>query len=409
MSLEIIKQLDIDFYNTKYISINAKQNDRNSRFILATCYNQGELIQISQDYHAFIRYRKADDLGVFNSCEITSSGKIKIELTEQMLAVAGRCYADLVILNNVPVEITENPGGLITLDNDYIVSSMTFTINVIEDSYDNVEIESSYEYDALNDLLTKATEDYSYVMKAAKISEDNAKTSEENALVSETNAKVSEANAKTSETNAKNSENTAISKANEALQSAAIAEENAVLAEENADISANKALEASDSATLAKSYAIGGTDTRENEDIDNAQYYYSQTKAVSNSLDGSFVPAGTISFAELQSVPKEIGYTYHITDSFVTDDTFGEGAGVSYPSGTNVYYTIDGHWDCFVPKELTGDLNVEDDDNGNVSILFTPNDTTITYEEYNSLMQTITELQERIEILEQQSVLEIVE
>ena len=48
MSLEIIKQLDIDLYNTKYISINAKQSDESSRFILVSCYNQRAFYQYFQ-------------------------------------------------------------------------------------------------------------------------------------------------------------------------------------------------------------------------------------------------------------------------------------------------------------------------------------------------------------------------
>ena len=56
---------------------------------------------------------------------------------------------------------------------------------------------------------------------------------------------------------------------------------------------------------------------------------------------------GTISFAELAVVAKATGFTYNINDDFVTDDTFREGAGKMYTAGTNVYYTADGHWDCF--------------------------------------------------------------
>lgn len=361
MNLKVTKQVNVDFYDTKYISINAKQYDRASRYILVTCYNQGTIMPISNyNYYAFVRYRKADELGVFNKCQITNDGKILIELTEQMLAVAGRCYADLVILDNNPVEtldnpITENTGKLIELDNDYIVSTMTFTINVIETALDNVEIESSYEYNALNDLLIKATEDYTYVMSACKVSEDNAKASEK--------------------------------KVN------------------------NKVIEASNSALMSKSYAVGGTNTRTGENVDNAQYYYDQVKALSGSLDGSFTPMGTIEFAQLQSVEKNVGYVYHISDSFISDSTFKNGAGTFYPFGTNVYYTADGYWDCFVSKDIMSDINVNDDDEGNVVISFKSDDSSavITYQEYNALKQTIDTLQKQVQALEGQTVLEVVE
>lgn len=410
MSLEVVRQLNVDFHDAKYISINAKQYDRASRFILITCYNQGKLMSINNTSNsAYIRYRKSDDLGVFNSCEITNEGKILIELTEQMLAVAGKCLADLVIVTkNATIEIDKETSEISILDGS-ILSTMSFCINVIETAFDNTEIESSYEYDALNDLLIKATADYTHVINTVKISEENAKISEENAKESEANAKTSEINAKTSEQAALTSE----ANAKTSETNAKTSEENSLISEQNSkeseEVAKAKAIESYDYATLSKSYAVGSTDTRENEDSDNAKYYYSQAKAISDSIDGSFIPMGTIEFSQLQSAAKDVGYVYHISDGFVTDDTFKCGAGVTYPSGTNVYYTSDGYWDCFIAKELTGDLKVVDDDEGNVTIVFTSDDSNITYDDYNTLNQTIIELQERIKILEEQNVLGITE
>lgn len=417
MALEAIKQINIDFHDSKYISVNAKQFDRLSRFVLATCYHSGNVFPLNKDEHrAFVRYRKVDDLGVFNSCVITDEGKILIELTEQMLAVAGKCYADLVVLENNPVTddnpIIENTGELIVTENDNILSTMTFCINVVENAFDNTEIESSYEYNALNDLMIKATEDYTYVMTACKISEQNAKssvvttatseknaaTSEVNAAASATNAKASEtsastsaANAKTSATNAaasatnaKTSETNASTSAANAKTSETTAASEAAKAEAWAKAAASEATESSDYATVSQSYAVGGTGTRTNEEADNAKYYYLQAKAVNDSLGGTFLPQGTITFSELSTVTKETGYAYCIADAFVTDDTFKEGAGVSHSAGTTVYYTADGYWACF---------------NGRI----------ITNAEFEQLNQTIAELMSRVEALESQSVLEIVE
>lgn len=52
----------------------------------------------------------------------------------------------------------------------------------------------------------------------------------------------------------------------------------------------------------------------------------------------------------------EVGHMYNITDAFVSDERFKDGAGYSYPAGTNVYWTKDGKWDCIsgvLTKELT--------------------------------------------------------
>jgi hypothetical protein len=406
MSLEIIKQLNIDFCDAKCISINAKQYDRFSRFILVSCYNNGISFPLESTYNsAFIRYKKSDGLGVFNNCEITNEGKIFIELSEQMLAVAGRSYADLVIFYNDPessVNIDNETGELIIGNGCKILSTMQFSINVIGAAFDNTEIESSYEYNALNDLIIKATADYTTVINAcktseenskesennAKLSEENAKKSEENAKESENNAKLSEENAKKSEENAKESENIVLIKTQEVSEMTAEVSNNVQIVE-------GKVNEATNYALLSQSYAVGGTDTRDNEDVDNSKYYYSKTKNISDTLGGLFLPKGTIEFSQLEYVDKGIGYVYHIKDDFVTDSTFKDGGGIAYPAGTNVYCTADGYWDCFVG----GNLTVIDDDNGNVEFVYV--------NLYNT--QNIAELQSRIKALEEQTVLSITE
>ena len=382
--------------------INAKQYDKNSRFLSVTCYNRGETIPINAGEHAaYVRYRKADDYGVFNFCEIDRKGKILVELTEQMLAFDGVCYADLVIVNKGDASLDTETGEVVTIDNASILSTMTFCIDVTGTPVDNLQIESSYEYNGLNEALEKAEAEYKEVIQlarsyaignaggirenedvdnakyyyrqslnnasAAKTSEDNAlvseqnaktsetnaassesnaKTSEANALTSEQNAKVSETNASASEVNAKTSEtNAKVSETNadESEANAKASETNAFVSEQNAKSSETNAL---DSANKAQSYAVGGTGTRGNEDSDNAQYYYEAIKNIVVGLDSGFIPMGTITFAELANAEKVTGYVYNISDDFVTDENFKEGSGKSYTAGTNVYYCADGFWDC---------------------------------------------------------------
>ena len=77
MSLEIMNKINIDFSDNKYTTINAKQYDKKSRFILVTCYNNGKLFYIDKNNNtAYIRYRKSDNFGVFNDCEITDEGSL---------------------------------------------------------------------------------------------------------------------------------------------------------------------------------------------------------------------------------------------------------------------------------------------------------------------------------------------
>ena len=112
--LRIIRSIDIDLYNKKCITIIAKQYDMNSRFILFTCYNQGNIFFLNNTNYAFIRYKKPDDLGVFNQCTITPDGKILVELTEQMLSCPGHCDADILIVDKQE-NIVAGDGGSISL------------------------------------------------------------------------------------------------------------------------------------------------------------------------------------------------------------------------------------------------------------------------------------------------------
>ena len=402
MSLQTITNINVDFYDKKYILINAKQLDKSSRFLSVTCYNHGEIFRINSGEHsAYIRYKKADDNGVFNFCDIDRKGNILVELTEQMLASDGICCADLVIVNKGSADVNVETGEIVAIDNAAILSTMTFCIDVSETAVSNSDIESSYEYDGLNIALEKAEAEYTEVIKASKSwavgdtgirngentdnakyyaqqssnssnaantsalnaanserlaaehmqdalsysqnaqvsmnsSEahmNNAKTYMDNAKSSEDNAKISEQNAKASETNAQTY-----------MDNAKISETNAEAHMNAAKISEENAL---NSANLTQSYAVGGTGIRENEDKDNAAYYYEMVKTVANGLNSGFIPMGTISFAELVDAEKATGFSYNISDDFVTDETFREGAGKLYAAGTNVYYTADGYWDCF--------------------------------------------------------------
>lgn len=409
MALQSITNINVDFYDKKYILINAKQNDKNSRFLSITCYNHGELYYINAgEYSAYIRYRKPDNNSVFNFCEIDRKGKISVEITEQMLAADGISCVDLVIVNKGSANVDAETGEIIAIDNASILSTMPIHIDVVETAVANSNIESSYEFNGLNTALEKAEAEYTEVMKTSKSwavgntgirdGEDtdnakyyakqssnnassantsalnaansennaneymnnsltysqnsqtymdnantymgNAKTSEINAKTSEDNAKESEINAKTSENNSKTSEvNAGVSEVNSKTS-----ETKALTSEQNAKTSETNAL---NSANKAQSYAIGGTGTRENEDTNNAYYYYERVKSIISGLDSGFIPMGTISFSELATVDKLTGYVYNINDDFVTTDDFREGAGRSYTAGTNVYCCYDGMLDCF--------------------------------------------------------------
>lgn len=303
MALEVIKNIDVDFYNKEYILINAKQYDANSRVISITCYNQGELMRLSDSQHsAYVKYRKADGAGVLNSCRINSRGQVLVELTEQMLAANGVCHVDLVIVNKGDALVSVETGDIVAIDDSAILSTMAFYVNVYESAVSNPEFESMPECDALNDLLQRAEADYSEVVKMAKSYAVGG-------------------------TGVRDGENT----------------DNAKYYYQQSRTNASTAI---DYGNLAKSYAVGGTGTRAGEDVDNAKYYASIVRDVINSINNSLIPVGSIAFADLASAEKAVGYMYNVVDEFVTDESFVEGAGIKYNAGVNVYYTSSGLWDC---------------------------------------------------------------
>lgn len=108
-------------------------------------------------------------------------------------------------------------------------------------------------------------------------------------------------------------------------------------------------------AIKSQSYAVGGTASRQNEDIDNARYYYEQAKSISESFSGALKPMGTVTFDNLPSLSNVTeGDMYNVSDQFTTTSSFKEGSGNTIPAGSNVYKTSDGFWDVLAGSPVTG-------------------------------------------------------
>lgn len=124
-------------------------------------------------------------------------------------------------------------------------------------------------------------------------------------------------------------------------------------AQASADAATSKANSASEYAVISKSYAVGETGVRENEDVDNAQYYYEQAKRISQGLNG-IIPMGTVTFANLPTEDIVKNAMYNISDSFVSDERFNDGGDVSYGAGNNVIWTAEGLWDVTASSSVNG-------------------------------------------------------
>lgn len=187
----------------------------------------------------------------------------------------------------------------------------------------------------------------------AKLSETNAKTSENNAAASLDDVKVIEANVIALASNASDSADVAIQKASDASIYANNANASANVANTHATTSDAKAKEASSFAILAESYAHGSTNVREDENIDNAKYYYEQTKQITQGFNG-IVNMGTISFEELPSVEIRTNAMYNINNSFISDERFKDGGGIFYGAGNNVVWTVEEKWDVLASSNVIG-------------------------------------------------------
>ena len=100
------------------------------------------------------------------------------------------------------------------------------------------------------------------------------------------------------------------------------------------------------SAQEAESWAHGNTGIRVEENMNNSKYWSEQSKEYADRWKGSLLPQGTIAFSQIPTSENVAGQMYNINEAFVTDLRFKDGAGYSYPAGTNVYWTQDGKWDC---------------------------------------------------------------
>lgn len=156
------------------------------------------------------------------------------------------------------------------------------------------------------------------------------------------NAKNSADAAKVSETNAKDSENEAKVSEELILPVKPIAEEAIAAAENIRDVEAN--VEAMVDKLLDE---ITGT------------------------FVGALTAKGTIPFESLPTTDIQLGEMYNISNNFVSDSRFADGAGIEYKAGSNVYWTMDGKWDVLAAPasakvlETSGsDANVLYDDIG---------------------------------------------
>lgn len=236
--------------DTRPYLVSAKQGDKATRYVAAKLLNNGEIYVIPGDSHAVINIRKPDGKHVYNTCEHNTE-EIIVELTNQILAVAGTAYCDIEIR---------------TEDNTQIITSASFTLEIEEAIRSDKAIKSSNEFTELEN-------------KCAKINETERKIGE------------SEKEREEAENERKNNEESRILQEEKRQQDTEQSIEKAKTAAEVAENAANnckKAIESAENFELqgesyakeAKSWAIGEGEVRDDEEINNSKYYAEQAKKI---------------------------------------------------------------------------------------------------------------------------------
>ncbi|MDE7436839.1 MAG: BppU family phage baseplate upper protein [Lachnospiraceae bacterium] len=287
------QKLILDFNQKGYNTVIAKQYDKGSRFIPIQCTDNGKVLPLDSSYIVQIKMITPDQRAILNTVPIQEDGSLLLELTESMLFYPGKAKAEIRIYDTQSKLL---PDMSYDTTNSKLLSTMQFTVLIEPSVFDDDRIIDSDEFNALTELIEKANADYTYVLETAQASADAAQASESNAQNSETHAAASAENAA-------NSASIATEKAAETAVYAANAAACETTAAQNAASAESSALQAQNHATEAASYAHGSTGSREGEDSDNAQYYYLQSKSISESLAGANIEEN---IAKLQTDTKRL-------------------------------------------------------------------------------------------------------
>ena len=168
--------ISLDFYNNTIVSINAKQEDANSRSIIVTCTDHGKEVMLDSSYmSAFIRMRKSDGTLIYEETSISPEGQVIFTLTGQMLASTGKQVTDLMILSTPDItnEELQSLSDTEDLSNASVISVMPFYILVTSSAVDSDSIVSTNEFSALVKQTVKLKQLETLVNKNEKIRGDN--------------------------------------------------------------------------------------------------------------------------------------------------------------------------------------------------------------------------------------------
>lgn len=106
---------------------------------------------------------------------------------------------------------------------------------------------------------------------------------------------------------------------------------------------------------MSRSWAIGEGNMRPDEAVNSAKYFAEQAgRIVDAAGSGGLIPMGTVTFENLPASGMKRGWMYNVSNDFTSDSRFEDGAGIKYKAGSNAYYTAGGKWDVLTGSHVTG-------------------------------------------------------
>lgn len=142
MKLSCDYEISLDLVRNNYVTIRAKQFDDRTRKVKIHCTMEGQEFKLSEKYHPHVQLKKPDGTVVINPCEMNVADNVLIvDITKQMLAVAGEAEAEIVLFEN---------------ENDEILSTMHFSIIIISILIQREDYISENDFLSLIDVMIKA-------------------------------------------------------------------------------------------------------------------------------------------------------------------------------------------------------------------------------------------------------------
>lgn len=346
-------EITLDVTINQIKTLNIKQYTKGSFKLHVNLTDRSEPFKANKNtQHCYFKMETPDKKHIFTDATINDDGSVDISIPEKACLAAGSGTAELVFKEQAQ---------------ERIFATMNLNVNIIPSAYHNSHITSSDDFDALQQALFAADKTYNQVMESAAASallaqsyakgDTNSRENEEtdNARHYKEEAEKAKNTAADYSSAAQSSADTASTKAGESANSA-------TSAAASADTAATKANESAEHAKTSRSYAIGDTDLRENEENDCAKHYYEQAQYycnlaqdVKDSLGSALRPMGTRTFANLPALADvEAGDMYNVSDQFTTNGNFEDGSDITVPAGSNVYKTVGGKWDVLAGSPVTG-------------------------------------------------------